>query len=143
MLISELQSYTEPELAELDTLIRTLAPDSRCRREQLERVLHAPDAHLYVVRDGEHIIGCATLCILPTAEMTVGAIEAVVVSPDYRGQHLGRRLVEHMIAQARTLGADSLHLTSNPSRIAANALYRALGFRLKETNCYVLPLGQD
>jgi ribosomal protein S18 acetylase RimI-like enzyme len=33
-------------------------------------------------------------------------------------------------------GLRFVDLTSRPSRDAANHLYRSLGFRLRETNCY-------
>ena len=46
--------------------------------------------------------------------------------------------MEHLLAEAVRLGVDCVHLTSNPSRIAANALYQKLGFEKKETNCYVM-----
>ena len=67
-------------------------------------------------------------------------IEDVVVDNAYRGQGLGRMLVEEAIEQARGWGAETLMLTSNPKRIAANALYRSLGFEPKETNVYRMVL---
>jgi ribosomal protein S18 acetylase RimI-like enzyme len=36
----------------------------------------------------------------------------------------------------RSLGAGSVELTSRPSRVAANGLYRSLGFARRETNVY-------
>lgn len=48
--------------------------------------------------------------------------------PEYRGQGIGTKLVQAVIAEARTAGLDKLELhvyTSNP---AAIALYRKLGF---------------
>jgi hypothetical protein len=33
-----------------------------------------------------------------------------------------------------------LRLTSNPSRVEANALYRELGFELRDTNVYKMSL---
>lgn len=67
-------------------------------------------------------------------------IEDVVVDNAYRGQGLGRMLVEEAIEQARGWGAETLMLTSNSKRIAANALYRSLGFEPKETNVYRMVL---
>jgi len=42
----------------------------------------------------------------------------------------------HAMNYARENGAKSVDLTSKPSRIAANKLYRDLGFELRETNVY-------
>ena len=63
-------------------------------------------------------------------------VEDVVVSSDYRGQHLGKQLMEHVLEEAHKLVPIELHLTSNPKRVAANALYQSIGFERKETNCY-------
>jgi len=40
------------------------------------------------------------------------------------------------IEYARSAGAKAVDLTSKPSRIAANQLYRKTGFLLRETNVY-------
>lgn len=49
-------------------------------------------------------------------------------------------LVAHAIDFCRQHQVDTLMLTSNPKRIAANALYRSLGFEQKETNVYRMVL---
>ena len=68
-------------------------------------------------------------------------IEDVVVLSSFRGQGLGRQLMEHLIDYARReLVSVDMYLTSKPSRVAANALYRALGFTPKETNVYKMSL---
>ena len=77
-----------------------------------------------------------TVGIYKSPTGTKAWIEDVVVDGSYRGQGLGRLLVEHAIAFSKSLGADSLMLTSNPSRIAANKLYQSLNFTQKETNVY-------
>jgi ribosomal protein S18 acetylase RimI-like enzyme len=70
-------------------------------------------------------------------------IEDVVVDEAARGKSVGRRLVEHAMAYAASLGGGSLMLTSRPSRIAANRLYRSCGFSTKETNVYVMPVVKE
>lgn len=99
-------------------------------------VLKDSNCHLYVVLDGERIIGCATLCVFHSPTGTKASIEDVVVSSAYRGQHLGKQLMEYVLEQAKTYAPMELHLTSNPMRVAANKLYQSLGFQKKETNCY-------
>ena len=46
-------------------------------------------------------------------------------------------------AEAQRQGVRSLDLTSRPSREAANALYRKLGFQLRETNVYRRLIKED
>lgn len=61
------------------------------------------------------------------------------MNPACRGQHIGRKLMEHIIDFARReLGDVDLHLTSSPRRVAANNLYRSVGFQQRETNVYNL-----
>ena len=57
----------------------------------------------------------------------------------YRGQGLGRRLMEHVIGYAKTELHDvAIQLTSRPHRVAANELYQQMGFQKKDTNVYVM-----
>ena len=41
---------------------------------------------------------------------------------------------------AKEMGKSTLMLTSRPSRVAANNLYRSCGLEPKETNMYRMPL---
>lgn len=66
------------------------------------------------------------------------SIEDVVVSSAYRGQHLGKQLMEYIIKEATRYALLELYLTSNSKRVVANNLYQSLGFQKKETNCYVM-----
>ena len=47
-------------------------------------------------------------------------------------------LLHRAIDLAKELGATSVDLTSNPSRKAANMLYKKAGFEPRETNIYRL-----
>jgi ribosomal protein S18 acetylase RimI-like enzyme len=67
-------------------------------------------------------------------------IEDVVVDTAARGLSIGRAMVEHAIGYARGLGNGALMLTSRPSRVAANALYRSCDFEQRETNVYKMDI---
>ena len=84
------------------------------------------------------IVGCASLCVTASPTGCKAHIEDVVVLSTYRGQQLGRCLMEHVIGYARKElpAGTKIYLTSRPHRVAANALYQSLGFRRKETNVY-------
>lgn len=85
------------------------------------------------------IVGCASLCVFDSPTGRKGHIEDVVVSSNCRGRHLGRKLLEYILDYARTdLAPIDIHLTSRPSRVAANTLYRTLGFEQRDTNVYRL-----
>lgn len=93
-----------------------------------------------VAKDGPRIVGMATLYVLVKVGKRVGYIEDVVVDERHRGQGLGKKLMEALIAAARKEKLHSLFLTSNPARAAANELYHALGFEIVDTNPYKLDL---
>ena len=67
-------------------------------------------------------------CRLDEQDPTVAQIFQVWVSPDYRGQGVGRQLTDAVIAWARTLGVRTLRLGVTPSHPAALQLYRQAGF---------------
>ena len=51
--------------------------------------------------------------------------------------------MEHIIGSAQSeLAPVDLNLTSKPERVAANELYRKMGFERRETNVYSLRINQ-
>ena len=67
-------------------------------------------------------------------------IEDVVVDEKFRGAGLGRKMLQDMLDKLSLEENTTLMLTSNPKRIAANALYKSLGFTPKETNVYKMEI---
>ena len=139
-MVDELSCFSLQDLAELDALMRELSATSYCDEFLLSNALDDANVHVYVIRDGGHILATATLCVKHTLEFTVGDVESVVVSSRCRGLGYGKELMRGVIEAARSLGVDHLSLTSNPGRVAAHGLYRGMGFVLVETNCYKLLL---
>ena len=130
MKILELDSLTEAQLSALAALMKELSPDLIPDPAKLLAAVECPATRLFsVVDDGGRIVGCASLCVFDSPTGKKGHIEDVVVSSDCRGQHLGRKLLEHMLDYARTnLAPIDIHLTSRPSRLAANPPSRSLVF---------------
>lgn len=137
MSMHELLTYTSSDFNDLSVLMQELSSNIVFTRESLERLLADSNSHLYVIREGNRIVACASLCIFHQPFSTDATIESVVVSSKMRGKGLGRKLMEHLLVEAARMKVDCIHLTSNPSRVAANALYQKLGFERKETNCYI------
>lgn len=138
--ICQLQNYTQAQFEDLKQLMFELSNRVNFTQTDLMRVLRDMNCPLYVILDGERIIGCATLCVFHSPTGTKASIEDVVVSSAYRGQHLGKQLMEYVLNQAKAYAPIELHLTSNPMRVAANHLYQSLGFQRKETNCYQMTI---
>ena len=143
MEIQELHNYTQAQFEDLTQLMTELSDRVNFTQSDLMLVLRDCNCHLYVILDGEHIVGCATLCIFHSPTGTKASIEDVVVSSAYRGQHLGKQLMEYVLAQAKACASIELHLTSNPMRVAANKLYQSIGFQKKETNCYQMTISES
>ena len=138
--ILELQNYTQAQFEDLKQLMTELSDRVNLTQTDLMLVLKDSNCHLYVILESEHIVGCATLCVFHSPTGTKASIEDVVVSSAYRGQHLGKQLMEYVLEQAQAYAPIELHLTSNPMRVAANKLYQSLGFQKKETNCYQMAI---
>ena len=150
MEILELRNYTQAQFEDLKQLMSKLSDRVNFTQTDLMLVLKDSNCHLYVMVDGltsgdlpegeGRIIGCATLCVFHSPTGTKASIEDVIVSSSYRGQHLGRQLMEYVLDQAKEYAPIELHLTSNPMRVAANKLYQSLKFQKKETNCYQMSI---
>ena len=139
-MIEELLTYSPQDLFDLDALMQELSASSFCDKELLSAALGDANVHVYVIRDGGHIVATGTLCVKHTLEFAIADIESVVVSSRCRGKGFGRELMSAMIDAAKGLGVHHIQLTSNPARVAANRLYQELGFERYETNCYKMKM---
>lgn len=143
MEIQVLHNYTQAQFDDLKQLMSELSDRVSLTQTNLLMVLKDSNCHLYVILDGERVMGCATLCVFHSPTGTKASVEDVVVSSAYRGQHLGKQLMEYVLEQAKAYAPIELHLTSNPIRVAANKLYQSLGFKKKETNCYQMMITDE
>lgn len=82
--------------------------------------------HIFMVCAGAEAVGC--IALIPMGH-GVYELSKMAVSPRLRGLGIGRRLLEHAIAQAKTIGATSLFLGSSTKLKNAVHLYESIGFR--------------
>lgn len=138
--ISILTLCTDQDFRQIEDLIGVLSSSCKADRTVIDEVLAQEDSHLFVARNAEgRIVGMTTVCCFTIPTGRHATIEDVVVLPECQGTGLGRRLVEATLDYLRSTGQSyKVGLTSKPSRIAANALYRKMGFKQKETNVYTL-----
>jgi GNAT superfamily N-acetyltransferase len=90
-----------------------------------ETILDCGGSILLAVRGGRPI-GCCALLAMAPGEFEVAKM-AVTESSQRHGA--GRRLLEKIIAEARSAGARRLYLETNRKLTAAIRLYESLGFR--------------
>lgn len=107
-------------------------------RAALDEIVAAPGTILLLALDADSgdIVGSLTLVVFRIPTGMRSWIEDVVVDEGARGRGVGEALNRAALERARHLGARTVDLTSRPSRGAANALYRKLGFVQRETNVY-------
>ncbi len=100
----------------------------------------AETGEIVVAELGSNIVGMACLNYVPRLTCKVAEIHDVVVDAEHRGKGIARQLIGLLIESAKQFKAAHIDLTSHPSRISGNRLYRSLGFKIRETNCYRLTL---
>jgi predicted N-acetyltransferase YhbS len=108
--------------ADLEFALRqTVREGWSTRRERLEVLLeHDPDGCL-IAEVGGQPVGMTT----GTAFVGSGWIGNVIVEPGWRGQGIGRRLVENALARFDRMGIETVRLDGDPPGVP---LYRSLGF---------------
>ena len=138
----ELCTLADSQIADLLALMKELNAELTVTPEMERRAVAAPGTRIFVAEnDAKRIVGCATLCVYESPTGRKASVEDVVVSSAFRGQGIGRTLLQRIIDFAGSkLSPIDLHLTSNPSRAEANALYQALGFGKRDTNVYKMSL---
>ena len=82
------------------------------------------------------IVGSMTLVMFRIPTALRAWIEDVVVDEAARGHGIGAALNRRAMQIAADRGARTVDLTSRPARVAANELYRKLGFVQRDTNVY-------
>lgn len=142
MIIKELRTLTEKQVQDLLLLMQELNSELKVSAEMMRKVAASQHSHLFVLeKEDGSIVGTATLCVFESLLGLNANVEDVVVLSSHRGQHLGRKLMEHLIDYARReLKEVNLYLTSRPNRVVANEMYKALGFERRETNVYKLAI---
>ncbi|HTW81237.1 MAG TPA: GNAT family N-acetyltransferase [Terracidiphilus sp.] len=81
---------------------------------------------IFMAYAGAEAVGCVAL--IPMRD-GIYELSKMAVAPHLRGRGIGRCLLQHAIAQARSLGARSLFLGSNTRLKNAVHLYESVGFR--------------
>jgi N-acetylglutamate synthase-like GNAT family acetyltransferase len=125
---------TVADLARLLPQVSSSAPV--LTSERVGEVVRAPSTHIVVVRLDGAIVAMALLLVCTTFAGDFGMVEEVAVDDEVRGRHESVHLMIGLLRHAAGLGLRFVDLTSRPSRVQANSLYKKLGFNLRETNCY-------
>jgi len=103
-------------------------------RERIERLIGDPAVTLVVARDGQRIVGTATLIVYTTPYWIKARLDEVVVDGDARGKGVGEAIVRHCLEVGRRKGAQVAELQSGRGdvRAAAHRLYKRIGFQVRD-----------
>lgn len=116
---------------------------------QVAELVRQPALTLLVARDDSNagaegdIVGMLALVVFRIPTGMRAWVEDVVVDGAARGRGTGEALLRAAVAEAASRGAQTIDLTSRPSREAANRLYQRVGFELRQTNVYRLRLAEQ
>lgn len=139
--IFELKDACGCYVGPMNRLLAQLSSSGACIDEaQLQALVESEASHLFLAKYKGEVVAMLTLgeYLAPTGRKMW--IEDVVVDESARGLSIGRAMVGHAIEYAKGLGGGALMLTSRPSRVAANNLYRSCDFKQKETNVYKMDI---
>jgi len=89
------------------------------------------------IYDGKKLIGLGWIFARQTMLRKQAVVEDMIVDDAYRGKGYGKKMLLELIDFAKKEWVDTIELTSNPKRIAANELYKKVGFALHPTNHYL------
>ena len=119
------------------TAFRTLNEEWISRFFALEptdrATLGDPDTHIfalggYILMASVDGVDVGTVALIPFGHATY-ELSKMAVSRHLRGLGIGRQLIEHTIAFARSIGARSLFLGSSTRLVNAVHLYESVGFQ--------------
>jgi ribosomal protein S18 acetylase RimI-like enzyme len=130
----EIRRWKSQDRERVQALLRLLSEDA---------VVSSDDAPTYVAEVKGEVVGTVTLCVFTTLTGRKAYLDHLVVAPAWRRRGIGRALMEHAIQEARAAGASRIDLTANAQKQAGHALYRALGFRDRDTNNFRLELTSE
>jgi ribosomal protein S18 acetylase RimI-like enzyme len=142
VLVSEATEATPELLGALADLVPQLSSSAApLTAAELAEIVASPATILFVARDGAgRVLGTLSLILFRAPTGLRAWIEDVVVDGAIRGGGVGSALVRRAVERARGAGAQTVDLTSRPSRQAANRLYVREGFAQRTTNVYRLEI---
>lgn len=98
------------------------------------------DGYISKVEENGRLLGMGWIFPRQTLLRRQAVVEDMIVDESQRGRGLGEKILVDLLRWAKGEGVEMVELTTNPKRLAANALYQKVGFKLHITNHYLLDL---
>jgi diamine N-acetyltransferase len=97
----------------------------------LQRLADTPGYRFDLLKVDGMPVGFAAYC--PDTLPAAMKLDRIYLLPERHGQGLGRRLIDHVAAEARAAGCTTLILRVNKGNATAIAFYRRAGFAIRES----------
>jgi len=137
MNVIQVTQYSEKILEAINELLPQLSSSAKpLTASELTEIIQSESSHILMAEESGKFYGSLTLVTFMIPTGMRAWIEDVVVKENARGKGVGKLLSERAVGLASEIGAKTVDLTSRPSREAANALYKKVGFEMRETNVY-------
>ncbi|KKR91191.1 MAG: hypothetical protein UU42_C0019G0003 [Candidatus Woesebacteria bacterium GW2011_GWA1_41_13b] len=126
------------DLKKVRELVRQLDSTAEVNEQSLYKAIL--DGYVSKVEEDGKLLGMGWIFPKQTMLRRQAVVEDMIVEQNQRGKGLGEKILKDLIKWAKKEGVEVVELTTNPKRIAANSLYKKVGFKLHETNHYLLDL---
>jgi len=134
-IISWFKEYFTFDLERVKELMRQLDASAIFNEQYLYKAML--DGFISKVYDGEKLVGMGWIFPRQTLLRRQAVVEDMIVDDAYRGKGYGQKILLELLDWAKKEHMDVVELTTNPKRIAANELYKKVGFILHPTNHYL------
>ncbi len=125
-------------LTDVKALIAQLDPSAEVNEPYLYKAIL--DGYISTVEVDGELAGMGWIFPRQTMLRRQAVVEDMIVNEKFRGQGIGEKILRDLIKWSKEQGIEVLELTTNPKRVAANSLYQKVGFKIHETNHYLLKL---
>ena len=103
------------------------SPEGSCHFLDID-ALAVPDVTLWSIRHGGELAGCGALQELSVGH---GEVKSMRTDPNHLGKGVGRRMLTHIVEQARQRGYERLSLETGSSLAFAAAIHLYESFRFE------------
>ncbi len=131
-----LKSKFQYEIPTVKKLVLQLDPSAEINEQSLYKAIL--NGYISKIEKGGKLIGMGWIFPRQTLLRRQAVVEDMIVDEEHRGKGYGEKILKDLLSWAKKQGVEVVELTTNPKRVAANSLYQKIGFKLHETNHYLL-----
>lgn len=126
----EIREYIDSDLSSLNVLLNDVY--------DIEKVNCITDNIELVAIEDEAVVGYLMINIMHDSIKNIryGMVNYVCVAKEYRRQGIATKLFEEVFDICRNENISYIELTSNETRVEAHALYKKIGFMVRDTTVF-------